>query len=129
MRPPAGDLDRRITIELASFVKDDAGDPIPTWSVAFKLYAKRIIKSGISQPGSETPTPQVVLRQADVNWEVRFGPKAQSIAPETHRVVWKGRVYEILGILEGTGRGDRIQLSCATRPDLRGSMAPEGSSG
>ena len=39
MRQPAGKRDRRITVEIATPVKDAAGDPVNEWAFAFKLFA------------------------------------------------------------------------------------------
>lgn len=122
----AGEFDRRIQIQVATQTRDAAGDVVSTaWTDAFKLWAKRNPRG----PGQEMATEGGVLRQFDVLFHVRDGAKAQSIAPETHRVIYKGRVYEIVGILPGRERADVIDMLLAARPDQRGSRGTEGVSG
>lgn len=122
----SGDLDRRIQIQEAVETKDTAGDVISTaWVDLFKLWAKRVPRSA----GTERSIQAGVLREFDVRFEVRDGRKAQSIAPETHRVLYKGRIYEIVGTVALQERQDLIGLLCAARPDQRGSRGNEGVSG
>lgn len=127
MKPAAGALDRRITVEVASSVQDGAGDPVLTWAPAFRLFARRHLKtSPEAAAGNEFLGDQSVIRRTELVWEVRWGPLALSIAPETHRVVYKGRIYQVLAINEGAGRQDRVWIRCAATTDQRGSMAPAG---
>lgn len=122
----AGALDRRIQIQTVVETKDAAGDVIAsTWSDVFKLWAKRVPRSA----GQERSIQAGVLREFDVRFDVRDGPKARSIAPETHRVLYKGRIYEIVGTVALAEREDLIGLLCAARPDQRGSRGNEGVSG
>lgn len=123
---PAGTYDRRIMIQIGTPITDAAGDIVnDDWADAFKLWAQRMPKS----PGIERPTADGVLREFDMIFDVRDGTKARSIAPETHRVLYKGRIYEIVGILPGKVRADRITILTASRPDQRGSRGAEGNSG
>ena len=125
-RFPAGDLDRRLQIQELVTKKDAAGDVLRTeWRDLFKLWAKR--KPGAI--GAELPTDNGVLRQHDVTWYVRAGKKSSSLAPEIHRVLYRGRVYEVVGILPGDLREDLVQLLTSSRPDKQGSRGDEGASG
>lgn len=121
---PSGDLDRRIKIQRSVTTRDSSGDEVHAWENAFKLWAKRTIPMGVTAPGHENANADAVLRQSDTNWEVRYGFLALSIAPESHRVVYQDRVYEIVGIREGRGRQNRIVILTSARPDGRG---PRGS--
>lgn len=122
----AGALDRRILIQTGVETKDAAGDVIDaTWDDAFKLWARRVPRS----QGIEKPTVAGVLREFDIRFDVRDSPKSRAIAPETHRVLYKGRIYEIVGTVALEERDDLIGLLCATRPDQRGSRGNEGVSG
>ena len=122
---PAGDLDRRIMIQVSAPITDASGDQIQQWSDDFKLWARRVPKS----VGLEKTTEGGVLREYDIAFEVRDGGKAQSIAPESNRLIYKRRVYEIVGCRPSAQRADRLEILAATRPDPRGSRAPEGASG
>lgn len=122
---PAGDLDRRLLIQLAVEGTDAAGDPVLAWDDAFKLWARRIPR----QIGSEQVAEGGVLRDYDLVFEVRDGASARTIAPESHRILYKGRVHEIVGVRPGLRRADRIDILVSSRPDQRGSRGTEGASG
>lgn len=122
---PAGDLDRRIQLQLSVEGSDAAGDPVSSWEDVFKLWARRIPRA----IGAENAGEGGVLRDFDIVWEVRDGEKARSIAPESHRILYKGRVYEIVGIRAGLRRADRIDILASSRPDQRGSRGLGGASG
>lgn len=125
-RFPAGNLDRRLLIQELVTQKDAAGDVLRTdWRDVFKLWAKR--KPG--NIGTEIPTDNGVLRQFDLIWYVRDGRKARLLAPETYRIIYKGRVYEFVGLLPGDQREDLVQLLTSARPDKRGERGDEGASG
>lgn len=122
----AGDLDRRIQIQLSTPTTDKAGDPIEHWSDIFRLWSRRVPKSVV---GTERVSEGGVLREFDLVFEVRDGAKARSIAPESHRVLYHARIYEIVGIRPSAARADRIEVLVASRPDQRGSRGTEGFSG
>lgn len=125
-RVASGGLDRRLMIQVVNEQKDSAGDVTgSTWDDAFKLWAKRTPKGS----GVEVTVAPGVLRQFDILWEVRDGPKARSIGPETHRILYKGRIYEIVGIVPGLVRADLVSILTAARPDQRGSRGTDGASG
>lgn len=126
----AGEFDRRITVQEIVEKKDAAGDVVPaSWSDYARLWAKRQAKSGGAGIGQEDGQAQGVLRQFDMVWVVRTSATTRAIAPETHRILYKGRVYEIVGILEGRDRHDVIQILTAARPDQRGSRGDVGATG
>lgn len=124
----AGAFDRRIEVYRATETKDRAGDPIPSWALAFKRWACR---RGDSQTkGDETIAAQQVVRQADMIWALRDDSESRLIAAETHRIEYRGAVYEIVGITEGTGaRFDTLEFLCSSRPDLRGDRGRNNPSG
>lgn len=122
---PAGDLDRRIMIQISRPGRDASGDEIQKWEDDYKLWSRRVPK-GV---GTERATEGGVLREFDLLFEVRDGAKARAIAPESHRVLYKGRIYEIVGCRPSRDRADRIDLMVAGRPDQRGSRGLDGVSG
>lgn len=123
---PAGDLDRRIQIQTMTETTDAAGDVIAEdWTDAFRLWARRQPRNA----GQEKSMASGVLREFDVRFDVRDGAKSRGIAPETHRVLYKGRIYEIVGAVALADRADLIGLLCSARPDQRGSRGNEGVSG
>lgn len=117
----AGKFDRRITVESATFANDAAGDPIPTWARVFDRWA---VKRELGM--SEGEGAGSVLRQSQVQWTLRDDTQSRVIAPETHRIVYEDRVYEILGITEGETERHALRIVLtATRPDQRGTVAPD----
>lgn len=126
----AGEFDRRISVQECVETKDAAGDVVPDeWALYTRLWAKRQAKSGVGGIGQEDGQAQGVLRQFDMVWVVRVSPTTRAIAPETHRILYKGRVYEIVGILDGRDRDDVIQILTSARPDQRGSRGNVGATG
>lgn len=125
-RIAAGVLDRRVQVQALVEKKDAAGDVLKTdWTDAFKLWAARRAPNNLV----ELATTEGAVRQADVVFRVRDGSKAQTIAPETHRILYKNRVHEIVGIIADEERDDLIRILTCVRPDQRGSRGDEGASG
>jgi len=122
----AGEIDRRIRVERLQVTRDRANDEVRTWALDFKLWAMRRTATGLSGGMREKVAEQMVLREADVAWTVRVNARSRTIAPETHRIVYGGKVHEIVGILEGVERDDSFHILTATRPDQRGSALPGG---
>lgn len=116
----AGKFDRRIQIQSATFAPDDAGDPVPTWTDAFKRWA-RYRPRGTSQGEGAGQT----LRQLSADFTIRNDRQARTIAPESFRILYDGRLYVINGITESEDgqRHELLVLSASTRPDLRGALA------
>lgn len=125
----AGELDRRILVQSLYEKRDASGDVVRSdWSDYTRLWSKRVVRSGSSTIGQEEASGQGVLRQFDMVWIVRSSKTSLLIAPETHRILYLGRVYEIVGIEAGRDRADTVQILTCARPDQRGSRANEGSS-
>jgi head-tail adaptor len=94
-RAAAGDLDRRIEVQTAAPVTDQAGDVgEPVWTLAFKRWAACLPSQNSA---SESQGAQLVVRQSDTVWRIRDDSEARMIAPESHRVIHKGRIFEIVG--------------------------------
>jgi head-tail adaptor len=126
-RAAAGDLDRRIEVQTAAPVTDQAGDVgEPVWTLAFKRWAACLPSQNSA---GESQGAQLVVRQSDTVWRIRDDSEARMIAPESHRVIHKGRIFEIVGIEESRDRSDTLDLVCTSRPDLRGDRAPVAESG
>lgn len=120
----AGELDRRIEIEVAAKSTDAANDEVLTWSRAFKLWAAQKTSTGGEKQGA-----QQTIRDADTIFKVRWSTESRSIAPESHRVRYRGAIYEIVAITEtNDGRLDGLNLLCSSRPDLVGARGRETTS-
>lgn len=119
----SGAFDRRISIEAATFAPDSAGDQVPTWAEAFKRWAK--VRDF---PARQSVGAGQIVRDYDAEWIVRLDTQTIMIGPETHRLVWRDRVYEIVGVMEATeqNRGECVTILTATTPNQRGAVAPGG---
>lgn len=120
MNAAAGSFDRRIIVQIATETQDAAGDVTVTWTdLPRKRSAQRIDSRGREFFGA-----QQVNRDSDTAFEVRADSISRTYSPETHRIIDRDRVFEIVSIVEGRERGDTLLILCASSPALRGARAP-----
>lgn len=124
-RQKAGKLDRHIQIQVAGTQKDAANDETPIWTDWKKLWAEKRERGAFR----EVSAPHEVLRDSDTIFVLRRNSISTQIAPETYRITYQGRIWEIVGIAEGPARDDTIYVLASFRPDGRGARAPEQASG
>lgn len=140
MRLAAGDLDQRITIQVATTSRDAAGDELSAdwgapagWSNDGRRWARKSDLRGsggaLLRANEAAGVAQQTLREADTMFTLRWDSKSDAIAPETYRVVHHGRVYLIVGLGDTNDRSDGKILLCSSRPDQRGASAPVQASG
>lgn len=121
---PAGKLDRRIEVIRCTETRDEAGDVVQTWDPPAEHYHRWANKRDSS--GRESSAGQQVVRDIDTTWILRWDSQSRMIAPETFRFMWRGTVYEIVGVNEGRDtRFDTLEFTCCSRPDLRGDRSRE----
>ena len=124
----AGDLDRRIQVFKATSTRSKAGDTVLTWEPPDLKFDRWAAKRD-AYP-SEVRAAQMLERQADTVWTLRWDSQSRSIAPELFRFMWRGTVYEIVGITENKGgRMDALDFLTSSRPDLQGSRGRTLASG
>lgn len=111
----SGALDRRITVERLTTSQDATGEPVETWSDAGRLFAQRDPKGAIERFSADQ-------RYAVCNavFQIRWFSLASQITPQSYRISYRGRTYEILGV-EEIGREEGFNLVCVARGDLGGS--------
>lgn len=115
----AGEFDRRIQVFKATVSKDDAGDLVFTWDPPDLKFDRWAAKRDAY--ASEVQASQGMARQADTVWTLRWDSQSRSIAPENHRFMWRGTVYEIVGVTENKqSRMDALDFLTCSRPDLQG---------
>lgn len=124
MSVSAGELDRRVTIQVATESRDSANDVILGWEDGFQLWASKR-----DQRGVEIVSSQQLIRQADTVFEIRRSARALAITPEKHRLVHDGKIFQIVGVQEGKTRKDSLQLLTSSRPDGQGSRGRDQVSG
>jgi head-tail adaptor len=120
--------DRIITIQRASMVQSDSGEPVLTWTdIAFQIPAGQM-----STPGAERYTSSQEVADQEITFTVRFhaitdayrplAPKDRLIYP-AHDVAANtqapagGRVFDILGV-EEVGREVDLRIRCSHRTDV-----------
>jgi len=120
----AGELDRRIEVEIGTPGQDAAGDVVPDWSLLEKRWAKK--REGV---GREFMGSQQVIRDADTTFTLRYDTASRAYAPETHRFVYRSVIFEIVAIAEVTdGRFNGLSFLCCSRPDAGGARGRDTTS-
>lgn len=116
---PAGQLNRRIDIEVASKLKDAAHDIVSTW-VHFTRRSAKVVDF----TGREVHGAQQQVREFDRKITLRADNGTKQVAPESYRIIYKDRIHEIVAIAESREWDDALDFLCTTRPDQVGARAP-----
>lgn len=117
----AGNLDRRITVEVAVKGRDSSNGEITTWQVAFKRWARKS-----DNTGQETNVDVQTVRYFDTIWNVRADGQSIQIAPDTHRIRHHGVIYRIVAVNEEPGRLDGIRILSSSRNESEAAYGPQG---
>jgi len=110
----AGPLDRRVVIEKKAPAQDGTGEEVDTWAPVIATgdhavwMGKRDVRAG------ERFAAQQTVAEIDTVFTARWAPGFDEIQPDTHRLVYRGRVYNVQGVTE-LGRRDGIEIACAAR--------------
>jgi SPP1 family predicted phage head-tail adaptor len=99
----AGSLDRRITIQRSTVVKDGLGTDISTWTELATVWAQRVPQRAI-----ETWKAGGTAATREIMWRIRWSTKVADVGA-TDRLVYKGSVLEISGT-EEIGRREGIEI-------------------
>jgi SPP1 family predicted phage head-tail adaptor len=106
-----GRLDRQITLQSVSVVQDDLGQPIETWTNVATVWAERE-----SQSATKRFAAQQRFAEVDIVWRIRWYPWAPDVRPDTHRVVYQGRPFNVLGAVE-LGRKEGLHIATKARAE------------
>lgn len=109
---PSGRLDRLVTIEVRALTKGATGEQVESWScLTTRWMSKRDVRAAERFAGQE------LRAEIDTVFRCRFpDPCDLVIAPDTHRLKYGGRVYQIHGCSE-IGRREALELSCSARAE------------
>lgn len=100
----AGKLDRRITIQSKSVVRDAYGEPIiNSWSTFLSTWSRPVQKDGREQTADNNRSTDRV-----VHFRVRYN----STITREMRVIWEGLYYKIEDLKE-LGREDGLIIQCS----------------
>jgi SPP1 family predicted phage head-tail adaptor len=106
----AGKLDRRIVIEINSPIEKDAsGADIERWMTLATPWAEYVPPAA----GSEPYTADQHAAFVEGALRIRKS-RAYTIDPAKHRIRFDGRIYNILGWVEGV-RGESILITIKAR--------------
>lgn len=96
----AGRLDRRITIQTLTETQDSEGHPVKSWSALDTVWAQALpVRGG----------EQFLNAQKYAESEMRFQIRYRTDVTVKHRIVYDGKNYDILAVLEiGRRRGLNI---------------------
>lgn len=111
----SGKLDRRITVQVRSVTRDATGGEVETWTNAYDIWAER-------ETTGATERFAASQRIADVDtlFRIRWNDDVERlVTPQSHRITYRGRWYEVLGVVE-IGRREGLWLPTKSRGDLGG---------
>lgn len=100
----AGELDRRIRIEVADTTQDvQSGELSLSWRLLAEIWAN------VRQPsGSEVFRSEQRVAKVDTIFNVRY--REDVSATETFRILYEGRAYDITAVLAPLGATRRTKL-------------------
>lgn len=107
----AGFLDRRITLERATTVRNWANEPIDTWGTLATVYANKA-----DATAGETYRAQEVGAEITARFTIRYSPTVANLNPRD-RISFGGRLYNITGVRE-TERHRWLEVDCVARDDI-----------
>lgn len=104
-----GKLDRRITIDRATYATNGYGERVATWTTLATVWAELMKSSGIGE--SVGNNSQDIARQT-LYFKVRSSTTTRGIKADD-RVTYATRTYDIKGI-EELGRNAELVIVCET---------------
>jgi SPP1 family predicted phage head-tail adaptor len=106
----AGPLDRRITLQRATFAQDATGQHIATWATLATVW---VAKRDLSD--SERVAAAEVSAEITTRFHIRWDSSWADLNPKD-RAVFEGRTYDIWGVKE-IGRREGLEITAAARSD------------
>lgn len=119
-RYPAGKFDRHVEVQISAPTKDASNDTIENW----EPWRRRWMEVRDRESFREISAPHEVVRDYDTVFVTRMDATSLQIAPESHRLYWKQRIWEIVGIARSVERQDCFLILGSSRPDGRGPRGP-----
>ena len=99
-------LDRRITIQVKTTTRDDAGGEVTTWADALRVCAAKA-----DQGGREFRAAGTLLAETTTVFTIRH---FRGLGALTHRISYDGTSYDILSVGE-IGRRDGMIVQAKAR--------------
>lgn len=109
-----GPLDRRVAVQKKTKSRDPAtGEELATWATTMTLWMGKRDARAAERFASEQN-----LAEIHTVFEARWSPALVRLRADTHRLVYRGRVYEIHGVTE-LGRGEACEIATVARGEAR----------
>jgi SPP1 family predicted phage head-tail adaptor len=106
----AGDLDRRITIQRASFALNAFNEPLATWLDIATVWAAARHVTDVEQFRAHEIGAEVTAR-----FTIRYSSEVADLGP-ADRLAFEGREYNITGVRE-LGRREWLEIRAAARAE------------
>lgn len=113
MKPEA--LDRRITLQRATFAQDETGQEVPTWANLVATGDGSIAASWRRASARETLASSEVAAAVSDVFEVRYDSAWSDLNPKDH-LLYNGKTYEIAEVAE-IGRREGLRIGATARAD------------
>lgn len=104
-------MDRRIAIQANTPTRNDYGEEIEGWSTIATVWAEKIENRGQERFQSA----QFIGKEA-VSFRFRWSETVKAVTAK-HRVVFDGRIFEIVGGPRELGRREGIEVDCTVRSE------------
>lgn len=106
----AGALDRRVTVQIRTRMQSaTSGEEAEGWADLFTVWmSKRDLRT------SERFAAEQIVAEVDSSFRARWSAALLDIRPDTHRLVHRGRLFEIHGVAD-LGRLEGVEFACAAR--------------
>lgn len=98
----AGELNRRITLQIKTITYDTVNEPIETWTDYATVWAA-VITTG----GREFYAAQKLNAETSTVFKVRYNPVINTYM----RIRWGNRKFEIIGVNDVDARHEELQIS------------------
>lgn len=100
-------LNVRITIQKNTVVSDAIGNHKNDWSDWYSCYA-----TVSSESPSENTDAGTIVDNTKIDFTVRWCQKVAEMTSETHRILFRDEIYNILGIDHMNFRKKCVKLKC-----------------
>lgn len=111
----SGRYDRQLTIQLATRTRNAVGEEVVSWSNWANVWAARETQTATERFIASQPYAEV-----DTLWRCGWNSAImEQLSPKNHRILYRDRVYDILGVVE-IGRQAETHIPTKARTDAGG---------
>lgn len=113
----AGDLDRRVRIQVRVRSQSATGEEVSSWEEVPTAAADNAVWMGKrDMRATERWASEQTVAEIMSVFTAHWAPAFDLIQPDTHRLIYRDRVYEIHGIRE-IGRREGVEIAAAARAE------------